>query len=81
MKKFSQYGDFVMVKCFSLLFLMVAVQSAGAVTSRDFSNQEEAQKYHDEHGGNTRLDGDKDGEACECLEGGSAYGNPKCDIR
>ncbi len=70
-----------MVKCFSLLFLMVAVQSAGAVTSRDFSNQEEAQKYHDEHGGNTRLDGDKDGEACECLEGGSAYGNPKCDIR
>lgn len=70
-----------MVKCFSLLFLMVAVQSAGAVTCRDFSNQEEAQKYHDEHGGNTRLDGDKDGEACECLEGGSAYGNPKCDIR
>lgn len=70
-----------MVKCFSLLFLMIAIQSAGAVACRDFANQEEAQRYHDEHGGNTRLDGDKDGEACECLKGGSAYGNPKCNIR
>lgn len=60
-----------------------ATQIAGAVACRDFSSQEEAQKYHEEHGGNTRLDGDKDGdkdgEACECLPGGSAYGSPKCN--
>lgn len=56
-----------------------ATQIAGAVACRDFSTQEEAQRYHEQHGGNTRLDGDKDGEACECLPGGSAYGSPKCN--
>jgi excalibur calcium-binding domain len=40
---------------------------------------EEAQRYHDERGGNTSLDRDKDGEACECLEGGSAHGSPRCN--
>lgn len=58
---------------------LVAAQIAGAVACRDFSSQEEAQHYHEEHGGNTRLDGDRDGEACECLPGGSAYGSPKCN--
>ena len=58
---------------------LVVTQIAGAVAGRDFDTQEEAQRYHEEHGGNTRLDGDKDGEACECLPGGSAYGNPKCN--
>ena len=56
-----------------------ATQIAGAVACHDFSTQEEAQRYHEQHGGNTRLDGDKDGEACECLPGGSAYGSPKCN--
>lgn len=58
---------------------LVAAQIAGAVACRDFDTQEEAQRYHEEHGGNTRLDGDRDGEACECLPGGSAYGSPKCN--
>ena len=68
-----------MARCFSVLILMVIAQSTGAVACRDFVNQEEAQRYHEEHGGSTRLDGDKDGEACECLPGGSAYGSPKCN--
>ncbi len=67
------------MKVFSLLVLMVVSTTVGAVACRDFSSQEEAQKYHEEHGGNTRLDGDKDGEACECLPGGSAYGSQKCN--
>ena len=68
------------MKVLTLSVLMAAVSAtAGAVACRDFSSQEEAQKYHEEHGGNTRLDGDKDGEACECLPGGSAYGSQKCD--
>lgn len=67
------------MKTFSLLVLMVVSATAGAVACRDFDTQEEAQRYHEEHGGNTRLDGDKDGEACECLPGGSAYGSPKCN--
>ena len=67
-----------MFRSFPLLMLMVIAQSACAVACRDFANQEEAQRYHDEHGGNTSLDRDHDGEACECLEGGSAYGSPKC---
>ena len=68
------------MKALTLSVLMAAVSTtAGAVACRDFDTQEEAQRYHEEHGGNTRLDGDKDGEACECLPGGSAHGSSKCD--
>ena len=62
-----------------LILVWAAIPFAHAVRCSDFSNQEEAQRYHDEHGGNTSLDRDHDGEAYECLEGGSAYGNPKCN--
>ena len=62
-----------------LILVWAAIPFAHAVRCSDFSNQEEAQRYHDEHGGNTSLDRDHDGEACECLEGGSAYGSPKCN--
>jgi excalibur calcium-binding domain len=61
------------------LALAVTIPSVSAVRCSDFSDQEEAQRYHDEHGGNTSLDRYKDGEACECLPGGSAYGNPVCN--
>lgn len=66
------------MKTILALALAVAIPSVYAVRCSDFANQEEAQRYHDEHSGNTGLDRDKDGEACECLEGGSAYGSPKC---
>ena len=67
------------MKATILILTLAAIPFAHAVRCSDFINQEEEQRYHDEHGGNTSLDRDKDGEACECLEGGSAYGNPKCN--
>lgn len=67
------------MKAAILILTLVAIPFAHAVRCSDFVNHEEAQRYHDEHGGNTRLDGDHDGEACECLEGGSAHGSPKCN--
>jgi len=68
-----------MRKALILALALTVAAGAGAVACRDFDTQEEAQRYHEEHGGNTRLDGDKDGEACECLPGGSAYGSQKCN--
>lgn len=62
-----------------IFILLLSVNNVYAVKCSDFATQEDAQRYHDAHGGNTRMDGDKDGEACECLPGGSAYGNPKCN--
>ena len=67
------------MKTILALVLATTIPSVYAVRCSDFANQEEAQKYHDEHGGNTGLDRDKDGEACECLEGGSAYGSQQCN--
>lgn len=43
----------------------------------DFSTQQEAQKYM-ERTGDTHFDGDNDGEACECLPGGSKHGSKVC---
>ena len=63
---------------FFIFILAACCISAHAVQCRDFATQADAQRYHDAQGGNTRLDRDNDGEACECLPGGSAYGNPKC---
>lgn len=46
--------------------------SAYAVKCADFKNQAEAQRYlKSGKKGGKRLDGDKDGEACECLLGGN----------
>ena len=47
------------------------------VTCRDFASQSEAQLYMHQHQAYW-LDGDKDGEACECLPGGSKYGQRIC---
>lgn len=55
-------------------------QTALAVACRDFNTQAEAQKWHEQYIHISPLDRDKDGEACECLPGGSAYGNPKCKL-
>ena len=67
------------MKAILALTLAAAIPSVYAVRCSDFINQEEAQRYHDEHGGNTSLDRDHDGEACECLEGGSAHSSPQCN--
>lgn len=58
--------------------LTILSGNALAVRCSDFPDQESAQKWHEDNGGNTRLDRDKDGEACECLPGGSAHGSSKC---
>ena len=67
------------MKTILALVLATTIPSVYAARCSDFSTQEEAQRYHDEHDGNTSLDRDKDGEACECLEGGSAHGSPRCN--
>ncbi|MCQ9120546.1 MULTISPECIES: excalibur calcium-binding domain-containing protein [Rodentibacter] len=43
----------------------------------DFATQAEAQQYMRQSDANY-LDGDQDGEACECLPGGSKYGSSIC---
>lgn len=58
------------------LFAGFAVSSY-AVRCADFSTQQEAQEYM-ERTGDTRLDDDRDGEACECLLGGTRYGSSIC---
>jgi S-adenosylhomocysteine hydrolase len=64
-----------------LIFLLsLSVLHAKAKHCKDFSTQSEAQKYFKAKGaGWKRLDGDKDGEACECLEGGSGYDKSSCN--
>lgn len=61
-----------------LILMLAAFQFANAQKCSNFSTQEEAQKYHDENNA-TYLDRDKDGEACECLPGGSKHGDPVCE--
>ena len=50
---------------FFIFILAACCISAHAVQCRDFATQADAQRYHDAQGGNTRLDRDNDGEACE----------------
>lgn len=64
-----------------LLSASLFVVNSYAVRCADFSTQAEAQYFYNTHPKEgARLDRDKDGEACECLPGGSAYGNPKCNL-
>ncbi|HFC8490390.1 TPA: excalibur calcium-binding domain-containing protein [Neisseria subflava] len=50
---------------------------AGRVTCSSFSTQAEAQAYYIKYNAYW-LDRDRDGEACECLYGGSKYGSKSC---
>ncbi|OOF54760.1 hypothetical protein BKG96_00435 [Rodentibacter caecimuris] len=60
-----------------LLFALSYDSLAARVRCSDFATQDEAQQYMRENGANY-LDRDKDGEACECLPGGSKYGSSVC---
>ena len=61
-----------------LLFMGVSLLF-GAIRCADFETQADAQLYFDaKKKGYKRLDGDKDGEACECLPGGSSYEKSYC---
>lgn len=67
----------------SLTALFLAMQpsySFAKARCSDFATQEEAQAYMERYGA-TYLDRDRDGEACECLPGGSKYGSRVCNRR
>ena len=66
------------MKLFILTFFTASVLF-GRVVCADFNTQQEAQNYFDsKQKGYKSLDGDKDGEACECLKGESSYDKPVC---
>jgi len=63
---------------FILLFISTISLNA-RTTCRDFDTQAQAQRYYEERLPYwKKLDGDHDGEACECLYGGSAYEKSIC---
>lgn len=64
---------------FSILILVLTTVPAQARKARcaDFATQAQAQAYMYSNGA-YHLDRDKDGEACECLQGGSKHGSSKC---
>ena len=66
----------------TLTIFLLSISTAHAkkrVTCSMFNTQAEAQRYFDAgKRGSRALDRDKDGEPCECLKGGSAYGRSVC---
>ncbi|WGE32770.1 excalibur calcium-binding domain-containing protein [Actinobacillus genomosp. 2] len=60
-----------------LFSLSLMIPTSFAARCADFSNQQEAQSYMQQTGARN-LDRDRDGEACECLPGGSKYGTSVC---
>ena len=63
----------------AFLVLSASTAHAGRISCKDFSNQAQAQKYFKaKKKGWKLLDRDKDGEACECLNGGSRYTDGRC---
>ena len=61
----------------ALIGLTSLSHARGGTYCKDFNTQTEAQKYFKAHNAK-RLDRDKDGEACECLKGGSSYNKNSC---
>lgn len=64
---------------FGLIILcsFLSIETFARVQCSNFATQEEAQRYYERNGA-TWLDRDRDGEACECLPGGSKYGSSRC---
>ena len=60
-----------------ILCSFLSMETFARVQCSNFATQEEAQRYYERNGA-TWLDRDRDGEACECLPGGSKYGPSKC---
>lgn len=62
---------------------MLITPALARTTCSSFSTQAQAQKWYDQRkasgqNGWKSLDRDKDGEPCECLKGGSHYGDSVC---
>jgi len=64
-------------KILLLLSILTITLFARTKYCKDFNTQTEAQKYFKRYKVK-RLDRDKDGEACECLKGGSSYNKSGC---
>ncbi|MGC7589498.1 excalibur calcium-binding domain-containing protein [Bisgaard Taxon 46] len=66
--------------CLLLLLSTLAFSSyAKRVSCKSFATQAQAQRYMESHrASHLDRDGDGDGEACECLPGGSKYGSSRC---
>ncbi len=61
------------------VFLISNIGYAQRVSCKSFDDQAEAQRYFEaKKKGWKSLDRDKDREACECLKGGSSYGDGRC---
>ncbi len=68
-----------MKKLLITLSLLTIISTSYAVKCADFKTQADAQRYYEAgKKGGKRLDRDKDGEACECLPGGSGYYKSVC---
>lgn len=70
---------YVLFIALSLTSFTASAASAGQgrVRCSNFSTQAEAQQYYIKYNAYW-LDRDRDGEACECLYGGSKYGSSSC---
>lgn len=67
------------MKVLIFIFALFVPFSFAAVKCADFDTQAQAQKYFlSKKPGYKRLDRDHDGEACECLKGGSSYYKSSC---
>ncbi|MGC6405053.1 excalibur calcium-binding domain-containing protein [Bisgaard Taxon 45] len=65
----------------ALIIVMTACSvNAKRISCKHFLTQAEAQAYMEKYGAH-HLDRDRDGEACECLPGGSQYGASRCRRR
>ncbi|WP_279573584.1 excalibur calcium-binding domain-containing protein [Volucribacter amazonae] len=71
------FNKMIMVLSF---LLIIPIADARKARCSDFSTQAEAQAYMLRYGA-YYLDRDRDGEACECLPGGSKYGTSVCRRR
>lgn len=61
------------------LLLSISGVAEARTSCKSFNTQAEAQAYYDaKKKGWKSLDRDKDGEPCECLPGGSKYGESVC---
>jgi hypothetical protein len=68
-----------LITLLTLLAFSSTVQAK--VSCAAFTKQDDAQSYFDDQkAGYKILDRDKDGEPCECLEGGSKYHERACVV-
>ena len=67
------------MKILPVLLILTTLSLQARVNCAQFADHAEAQRYYEarQHGWKS-LDRDHDGEACECLPGGSASGSSVC---